>query len=100
MPVECYGECCINCPELEIDIVTKETYDLEKVGETNTQVKTVKFENTLRCPHLDRCKVIFENGKPKSTKSITSKTETTRKSTSKSTSTAKKTTTKKAVKAK
>ena len=89
MPVECYGECCINCPELEIDIVTKETYDLEKVGETNTQVKTVKFENTLRCPHLDRCKVIFENGKPKSTKS-----------TSKSTSTTKKATTKKAVKAK
>ena len=63
MPVECYGECCINCPELEIDIITKENYELEMPEEGKTAVKVAKFENTLRCPHVNRCRIIFENSK-------------------------------------
>lgn len=62
MPVKAMGEYCINCPELDIDIVTKEQYELEVPEEGRTQVKTAKYENVLRCKHCDRCAVIFEHG--------------------------------------
>lgn len=63
LPVECYGKCCMNCPELEIDIITNEKYDMEMVENGVTKVTKAKYSNKLRCPHVERCKVIFENGK-------------------------------------
>ena len=91
MPVEAYSEKCITCPELDIDIITKEFYDLEQVKEGDTKVKTARYENILKCKHCGRCKVIFDQGtekpepKPKktttkkvsgTTKTVTAKTAT------------------------
>ena len=36
MPVEAMNEKCINCPELEIDVFTKEKYDMKKISEGRT----------------------------------------------------------------
>lgn len=77
MPVEAISESCLTCPELEIDIYTKEQFDLEIPEEGRSEVKSVKYENVLRCKHCDRCKVIFEHGMgetKKTTRKTTKKT--------------------------
>ena len=78
MPVEAMGDFCITCPELDIDILTSITYDIENVNETDTAVKTVKYQNVLRCKHCDRCKVILEHSSETKAKPA-KKTTTTRK---------------------
>ena len=88
MPVEAMGEYCLTCPELDIDILTKENYKLETVEDGITKIRVAIYENTLRCKHCDRCRVIFEHEKqhsndiPKSapkTKKTTSKKTVTKK---------------------
>lgn len=61
MPVEAISEACLTCPELSIDIFTKENYELEIPEEGITRVKQSRYENTLICKHYNRCKVILEH---------------------------------------
>lgn len=77
MPVEAMSEACLTCPELDIDIFTKENYELEMPEEGITRVKQSKYENTLRCKHCERCKVILEHQEAKkpATKTTASKTK-------------------------
>ena len=62
MPVEAMNEKCVNCPELEIDIVTTELYG---ISYDNTNQTTTTFYNYLKCKHCDRCRVIFQTSLPK-----------------------------------
>lgn len=63
MPVEAIGERCLTCPELEIDITTNELYGLTASGDGTTAVMNTVYNNSLKCTHYNRCKVIFEHGK-------------------------------------
>lgn len=79
MPVEAMSEACLTCPELDIDIFTKENYELEMPEEGITRVKQSRYENTLICKHYSRCKVILEHSqeaKKPATKTAASKTKT------------------------
>lgn len=81
MPVEAMSEACLTCPELDIDIFTKENYELEMPEEGITRVKQSKYENTLICKHYNRCKVILEHSqeaKKPATKTTASKTKATK----------------------
>ena len=96
MPVEAYSESCITCPELDIDIITKEFIDLEMPEEGRTSVKKATYTNTLRCKHCERCKVIFNQAQQKEKKS----SRATKSKSSSTTKTAKAKTTKKSVETK
>ena len=61
MPVEAMGEYCLTCPELDIDIVTMESYKLETVEDGVTKIKVSTYKNNLKCKHCERCRVIFEH---------------------------------------
>jgi len=86
MPVDAISEACLTCPELEIDIVTKEFYELASPEEGTTEVKKITYENVLRCKHCHRCEIIFKHGSKQktSTKSKT-KPKTTKKTTTRKT---------------
>ena len=76
MPVEAISEKCLTCPELEIDIITKEHYDLVAPEEGATEVKKATYENILKCTHCNRCAVIFNHGtepEKKATRKTTTK---------------------------
>lgn len=90
MPVEAMSEACLTCPELDIDIFTKENYELEMPEEGITRVKQSRYENTLRCKHCERCKVILEHQEAKEPLKKITKTASKTKSTT--TTTVKKTT--------
>lgn len=56
MPVEAINEYCINCPELEIDIYTKETGGgivLDEKGKPQEQPRVI--QNMLQCAHYNQC---------------------------------------------
>ena len=98
MPVEAMNEKCINCPELEIDVFTKEKYDMKKISEGRTISAISGFDNVLKCknwdethetcPFIVRCRAIMDavaeeivkeatkNAKPAAKKTTTRKTTT------------------------
>ena len=59
MPVEAYSEKCIKCPKLEIDILTKEEYKIQKIDEDGTTHQVNNYTNTMRCAHFAECSEIF-----------------------------------------
>ena len=53
MPVQVMNEKCLNCPELEIDIYTKEKLDMKRLSEGHTISAIIGFENVLKCKNWD-----------------------------------------------
>ena len=60
MPVEVLNERCVNCPDLEVDTITHENYDILKVDEDGSIQQVNKFESRLRCTHCDECRLRYE----------------------------------------
>lgn len=60
MPVEVVGEFCANCPELDLDIFTKENYVLDSKKDGETNLKDVTCQNILKCKYCARCKTLFD----------------------------------------
>lgn len=77
MPVEAISEKCLTCPELDVNVITTEHYELASPEEGATSVTKSTYENRLRCVHCNRCAVIFnhayEDEKKTTTKKITTK---------------------------
>jgi Zn-finger nucleic acid-binding protein len=61
MPVEVLGEYCANCPDLDIDVFTKEEYKLSSVADGETELNNMMITNILKCKYCNRCKGIFLN---------------------------------------
>ena len=61
MPVEVLGEYCANCPDLDIDVFTKEEFKLLSVADGETELNNTTITNILKCKYCDRCRAIFRN---------------------------------------
>ena len=53
MPVFAASEKCINCPELEIDVFTKEKLNMKLVSDAKTKSVIIGYENLLKCKNWD-----------------------------------------------
>lgn len=73
MPVEVYSEKCIKCPKLEIDILTKEEYKIQKIDDDGTMHQVNNYTNMMRCAHFAECAEIFRIMNESETKSVEQK---------------------------
>ena len=53
LPVDAMSEKCINCPELELDVLTREKYELKAIDEKHTKSELTGFENYIKCKNWD-----------------------------------------------
>ena len=110
LPVHTMSEKCMNCPELEIDVVTTEKFDTKQLKNGMTISELTGFENVLNCknwndareycPVMNRCKAILDAVKETAVEAVVASAEPEKKPAVKKTTTkttaVKKTTTKKA----
>lgn len=95
MPVQAMNEKCLNCPELELDVFTKEKYNMKKVSEVRTVSTISGFENVIKCKNWDptnetcpiicRCQAIMNSVMEKVAEAIVNETKTAKKTTARKT---------------